>query len=72
MVVTMTAQESSLRSGAPQVLFLAPDVTDPRFGVAPDGQHFAILAENPDSPAREINVILNWTEELKRLVPTDD
>ena len=41
------------------------------FGVAPDGQHFAILAPNPDSPAREINVVLNWFEELKRLVPTD-
>jgi len=72
MVVTMTAQGSSLRSGTPRVLFLAPDVPGPRFGVAPDGQHFAILAENPDSPAREIHVILNWFEELKRLVPTDN
>ena len=71
MVATMTAQGRSLRSGAPRVLFSDPDFSEPEFGVAPDGQHFAILTGNPDSPAREINVILNWFEELKRLGPTN-
>ncbi len=71
MVVTMTSQGRSLRSGAPRVLFSDPDFSMRGFGVAPDGQHFAIIAGNPDSPAREINVVLNWFEELKRLAPTN-
>jgi len=70
MVVTMTAQERSLRSGTPRVLFPFSYSSLPDYGVAPDGQYFAILASNPDAPAREINIVLNWFEELKRLVPT--
>ncbi len=69
MVVTMTAQERSLRSGAPRLLFPFSYSLAPDYDVAPDGQHFVILDANPDSPAREINVVLNWFEELKRLVP---
>ena len=36
--------------------------------VAPDGQHF-VMIESPESV--EINIVLNWHEELKRLVPVD-
>ena len=38
------------------------------FGVAPDGQHFALMAPNPDAPAREIRVVVNLFEELKAKV----
>ena len=72
IVVKMTAEGRSLRSGAPRVLFSDPDFTRGSLGVAPDGQHFAMLFANPGSPARDINVILNWFEELKRLAPTDN
>ncbi|HIF24318.1 MAG TPA: hypothetical protein EYQ27_21010 [Gemmatimonadetes bacterium] len=34
-----------------------------------DGERFVILTNNPDAPAREIRVIQNFFEELKRLVP---
>jgi serine/threonine-protein kinase len=38
---------------------------------APDGQRFlAILPVEPERPATQINIILNWDHELKRLVPT--
>jgi hypothetical protein len=30
-----------------------------------------MLVANPDAPTRDINVVLNWFEELKRLVPTN-
>ncbi len=40
----------------------------PGFDVTPDGQYFAVLAPNPDAPAREIRVVLNWFEELKAKV----
>ena len=45
--------------------FVGEDVS---YDVAPDGQRFAMaLGSAPD----QINVVLNWFEELKRLAPTD-
>ena len=38
------------------------------YGIAPDGQRF--LMESERKEATQINVVLNWFEELKRLVPT--
>ena len=36
--------------------------------VLPDGARFVMVKD--DSASGRINVVLNWTEELKRLVPT--
>ena len=63
-VVSVSTQGRLLRTGTPQALFSTPGA-DSRFDVAPDGQHFAVFAPNPDAPAREIRVVLNWFEELK-------
>ncbi len=41
------------------------------FDVSPDGERFAISRFPEETAAREIHVVLNWTEELKRLVPTN-
>ena len=41
------------------------------FDIAPDGRTFAIARVPIEKAAREINVVLNWTEDLKRLVPTN-
>ena len=39
------------------------------FAVFPDGKRF-LFVENPVQPeVRELRVVLNWFEELKRLVP---
>ena len=42
------------------------------YDVSPDGQRFLMLkpVEQKEAPLTQINVVLNWTEELKRLVPT--
>ena len=41
------------------------------YDVSPDGQQFLTLnAGGQDGPPTEIVLLLNWTEELKRLVPT--
>jgi hypothetical protein len=40
------------------------------YDIAPDGQSFVMILEKPQSPPTQLNVILNWLEELKRLVPT--
>jgi Tol biopolymer transport system component len=42
------------------------------FDISPDGQTFAVSRFPEESAPREINVVLNWFEELKRLVPTDN
>ena len=41
----------------------------PSFDLSPDGQRFVKL-EMSLGPVTEFNVVLNWFEELKRLVPT--
>jgi len=46
------------------------------YDIMPDGERFGMVfpSDQPESPAEgpsrdQINVVLNWTEELKRLVP---
>jgi serine/threonine-protein kinase len=41
------------------------------YDVSLDGERFVMIKTEQSSPT-EINVILNWTEELKRLVPTEE
>jgi hypothetical protein len=43
------------------------------YDVSADGRRFLMIQPKPQPPARSITqmvVVLNWTEELKRLVPT--
>ena len=58
----------ALMVGRPRVLFEVHNVTD-TFGydITPDGKRFIMVEEGE---AKSINVVLNWFEELKRLVPT--
>ena len=47
----------------------------PQYDVSPDDQQFVMVKEASDTgerPVTQINVVLNWFEELKRLVPTDN
>ena len=47
----------------------------PQYDVSPDGQRFVMVKASSDAeetPLTQINVVLNWFEELKRLVPTDN
>ena len=44
----------------------------PYYDVSPDGQRFLMLEPVvSQTGATQINVVLNWFEELKRLVPTN-
>lgn len=42
----------------------------PNYDVTPDGQRFLMVKRAIGEASNHINVALNWTEELKRLVPT--
>ena len=63
------------RAGKPRMLFEAPYVptaaTLSNYDVSPDGQRFLMLKPGEQTQAAtQINVVLNWSEELKRRVPT--
>ena len=52
----------------PRRLFDLPGfVAGNAYDVAVDGTRFVVKVKNPDAPAREIHVVLNWFEELRRL-----
>jgi len=71
MVVTV-ASTSPLQMQTPKVLFeggfIAWEPNTPRtFDVAADGRF--LMIEPTATNAQRFNVVLNWTEELKRLIP---
>ena len=69
------ATHPSFTAGKPRMLFEGQYVptpgTSPDYDVAPDGQRFLMLkpSEQEATPT-QINVVLNWFEELKQKVPT--
>jgi serine/threonine protein kinase/Tol biopolymer transport system component len=75
MAVEITAQPSFI-VGKPRMLFEGryrpTPATSPNYDVSPDGQRFLMLkpVEQAQSTPTQINVVLNWFEELKRRVPT--
>ncbi len=74
MAVEITTQPN-FSVGKPQMLFegryLPTPVTSPNYDVSPDGQRFLMLkpAEQAQAAPTQINVVLNWFEELKQKVP---
>ena len=65
----------SFSAGKPRMLFDGPYLPTtaslPFYDVSPDGQRFLMLkpVELQASAPTQINVVLNWFEELKRRVP---
>ncbi len=75
MMAVDIATQPSFSAGKPRVLFegqynRAAGVT-PNYDVSPDGQRFLMIKPNETGEASptQINVVLNWFEELKRRVP---
>jgi Tol biopolymer transport system component len=74
MAVDVTTQPA-FSVGKPKMLFQGPYVptpfTFPNYDVSPDGRRFLMIKESEQaSSLNQINVVLNWFEELKRRVPT--
>jgi serine/threonine protein kinase/Tol biopolymer transport system component len=75
MAVDVTTQPS-FAAGKPRVLFegnYVPAIfTVPNYDVSPDGQRFLMIkpVEQAKAAPTQINVVLNWFEELKQKVPT--
>jgi serine/threonine-protein kinase len=77
MMAADIATQPSFAAGKPRMLFEGPyersPATSPNYDVSPDGQRFLMLksAETGESAPTQINVVLNWFEELKRRVPAE-
>jgi serine/threonine-protein kinase len=69
------ATQPGFTVGKPRMLFEGPYTpasgTTPNYDVSPDGQRFLMLKpiESAETAPTEINVVLNWFEELKQKVP---
>ncbi len=78
-MVAVDVSAGAESTGKPTLLFEGPyDLQDgpgaTNYDVTPDGQWF-VMIRTPESTAggsgtTQINLVLNWFEELKRLVPT--
>ncbi len=76
--VPIKASGSTFSAGKPAKVFDAKYSTPfpPRqYDVSPDGQRFLMLKDSaggdPDATPASMVVVLNWFEELKRLLPTN-
>jgi Tol biopolymer transport system component len=76
MMAVDIATQPSFTSGKPRMLFEGPYIpaagTNPNYDVSPDGQRFLMIkpSESAEAAQTQINVVLNWFEELKQKVPT--
>jgi serine/threonine-protein kinase len=72
MAVAITT-EPVFTAGKPQVLFeghyVSAPGTLPAYDVSSDGQRFLML-KAIEQPSNQVNIVLNWFEELKGRVPT--
>jgi Tol biopolymer transport system component len=75
MMAVDISTQPTFTAGKPRVLFEGryepTPATFPNYDVSPDGKRFLMLKPSEQEAAgpREINVVLNWSEELKRRVP---
>jgi hypothetical protein len=52
--------------------FVLDAYNEAMFHMMPDGEHFVMVdGSDAEPPPTELILVQNWTEELKRLVPTD-
>ncbi len=76
MIAVEITTQPGFSAGKPKVLFEGPYVptpsTFPNYDVSPDGQRFLMFkpSEQAQAAPTQINVVLNWFEELKQKAPT--
>ena len=76
MMAVEIATQPAVSGGKPKVVFEGPYlrtvIMTSNYDVSPDGQRFLMLkpSESAQAAPTQINVVLNWFEELKQKVPT--
>ena len=74
MVISVQTEPTFKMLANPRILFQGSYYSGTfgwasNYDVTPDGQQF-VMVKQAETSATQINVVLNWFEELKRLVPT--
>jgi Tol biopolymer transport system component len=75
MVVSIEEVGSKLKVSTPEELFTGyydSHRTVANYDIDPNGQRFIMIKPVDELVPAQINVVLNWSEELKHLVPTDE
>jgi eukaryotic-like serine/threonine-protein kinase len=67
MMAVPVTTGSSFSAGTPQTLFRGPYET--LFDVSLDGERFLMIKSAPDANPSQLNVVLNWDQELKQRAP---
>ncbi len=70
MAVRYDVVSSSFNPGRPYPVLKGSEISF-IFGVSPDGQRFLVALPTEPSQQSQINVVMGWFEELKRLAPTN-
>ena len=75
MIAVTVTTSPAFAAGKPRSLFEIPFESSltfwPNYDVTPDGQRFVMVKRiDQDETPTQINVVLNWADELKRRVPT--
>ena len=71
MMAVPIRDQSGFTFGTPRILFEGRYETGrrvPGYDISPDGQRFLMVKTPDESAPRQINVIVNWFEELRRRV----
>jgi serine/threonine-protein kinase len=77
MMAVAIETQPEFSAGTPRLLFegrflgTGPVHLRQSYDISPDGQRFLMIKREQDLVPRELIVVLNWFEELKRLVPTN-
>ena len=71
MMAVEVVTSPGFSAGTPKILFEDPDLTNNGWDVSPNGRQFLMVKPvEQQRAATQIDVVLNWFEELKRRVPT--
>jgi len=64
--------DPQFHAGTPRPLFDGPYLRQNgrHYDITPDGKRFLMVRENTNIDAAEIHVVMNWLDELERLVPS--
>ena len=73
MLAVAVEAGAAFRHGSPRTLFAGQYELDPRgdaanYDVTPDGQRFLMLQDHAERVSGQLHVVLNWHNELGRVV----
>jgi hypothetical protein len=75
MMAVQIITQPTFAAGRPAMLFEGDYLASPfpatgvTYDVTPDGRRFLMIRDAPTEQATQINVVVNWFDELKRRVP---